>query len=388
MEFDAEAGEDSALEDSALEDNALEDNALEDNALEDNALEDNALEDNALEDNAQEDTAQEDTAQEMGDEADQASDQSADHATGEETAPRKPALTEVNPGVDRDAVVAAALDSGAGLPKYLSPSSAGMFQECPRRWKHRYIDRLPDPPGEPALAGTFAHRVLELLLQEPPEHRTPERAKELARDVWPEIGDDDDFKALSLTEEQARAFRWRSWQAIEGLWSIENPSEVVVEATEQDIRVEIGGVPFRGIVDRLDIETDGLVIADYKSGKAPTERYQDARLHQVLLYAAAVAELSGIQPARARLLYLNQRIIEVDVTENNIAEVTATLQDTWARLQEACQTGEFEAQTGPLCAWCPFVAHCPEGQSEVTKRHGAGRVRHDAPGLAIIAEAS
>lgn len=328
--------------------------------------------------------AGEDTGQETGDVTGQATGQEA----GEETAPREPVLTEVKPALDVDTAVPGAPDRGDGLPKYLSPSSAGMFQECPRRWKHRYIDHLPDPPGEPALAGTFAHRVLELLLQEPPERRTPKRAKELARDVWPEIGDDNDFKALSLTDEQARAFRWRSWQAIEGLWSIEDPSDVVVEATEQDIRVEIGGVPFRGIVDRLDIETDGLVIADYKSGKAPTERYQDARLHQVLLYAAAVAELSGIQPARARLLYLNQRIIEVDVTENNIAEVTATLQNTWARLQEACHTGEFEAQTGPLCAWCPFVAHCPEGQSEVTTRHGAGRVRHDAPGLAIIAEAS
>lgn len=284
--------------------------------------------------------------------------------------------------------VADAPEGTNGLPKYLSPSSASMFQECPRRWKHRYIDKMPDPPGEPALAGTFAHRVLELLLQEPPEGRTPERAKELARDVWPEIDGDDDFQALRLTDDEARAFRWRSWLAIEGLWSIENPAEVVVEATEQDIRVEVGGVPFRGIVDRVDVETDGLVIADYKSGKAPSSRFQDARLSQVLLYAAAVAELSGIRPARARLLYLNQRIIEVDVTDENIAEVTTTLQETWETLQRSCASGEFEAQTGPLCAWCPFLAACPEGQLEVERRHGAGLVRADAPGLAVLAEAS
>jgi putative RecB family exonuclease len=275
-----------------------------------------------------------------------------------------------------------------GRPKYLSPSSAGMFQDCPRRWKHRYIDHLPDPPGEPALVGTFAHRVLELLLQEPPERRTPERAKELARDVWPEIGEHEDFETLDLTADEARSFRWRSWLAIEGLWQIEDPSSVTVEATEQDIRVDIGGVPFRGIVDRVDVEADGLVIADYKSGRAPSARYADARLNQVLLYAAAVASLSGIRPARARLLYLNQRIIEVDVTEENIAEVTATLQATWERLKRSCEAQEFEAQTGPLCAWCPFVPHCREGIAEVEKRHLAGRVRADAPGLAVVADAS
>ena len=108
----------------------------------------------------------------------------------------------------------------------------------------------------------------------------------------------------------------------------------------------------------------------------------------MLLYAAAVAALSGIRPARARLLYLNQRIVEVDVTEDNIADVTSTLQDTWERLQAACASGKFDACTGPLCAWCPFLEHCPEGQAEVTARANEGRVRHDAPGLAIVAKAS
>jgi len=279
-------------------------------------------------------------------------------------------------------------DDESNLPKYLSPSSAGMFQQCPRKWKHRYIDKLPDPPGEPALAGTFAHRVLELLLQEPPERRTPERAKELARQVWPEIEADDDFRALELTQDKERAFRWRSWLAIEGLWHIEDPSTVTVEATEQDVRVVIGGVPFRGIVDRVDVEADGLVIADYKSGRAPSERFVSDKLDQVLLYAAALNALSGLKPARARLLYLNQRIVEVDVTEENLAEVTSMLQQTWSRLQQSCENGDFEASTGPLCAWCPFVAECPDGQAEVEQRHLAGRVRADAPGLVAIAQAS
>ena len=41
-------------------------------------------------------------------------------------------------------------------PPRLSPSGAGTFEQCPRRWRHRYVDRLPDPPGEAALAGSFA----------------------------------------------------------------------------------------------------------------------------------------------------------------------------------------------------------------------------------------
>src|SRR3954451_17143396 len=33
----------------------------------------------------------------------------------------------------------------AAPPPHLSPSSATMFRQCPRRWRHRYIERLEDP---------------------------------------------------------------------------------------------------------------------------------------------------------------------------------------------------------------------------------------------------
>ena len=54
--------------------------------------------------------------------------------------------------------------------------------------------------------------------------------------------------------------RWRAWKAIEGLWALEDPKTVDVRATEQDIQVDLGGVPFRGIVDRLGEEGDGLIV--------------------------------------------------------------------------------------------------------------------------------
>ena len=113
---------------------------------------------------------------------------------------------EVMPEV-RDVAVA---DEHLGLagdyrPRHLSPSSAGLYQQCPRKWRHRYIDRLPDPPGEPALVGTFAHLVLEHLLQLPEGQRSKEAAKKLARDHWSEIEQESDYQALELNDSQAKA---------------------------------------------------------------------------------------------------------------------------------------------------------------------------------------
>ena len=253
-------------------------------------------------------------------------------------------------------------------PRRLSPSGAGTFEQCPRRWRLRYVERLPDPPGEAALAGSFAHRVLELLMQLDPHERTVESAKGIARAEWSGVEADPDFRALGFDETRSKHFRWKAWQAIEGLWALEDPKAVDVWATEHDVEADLGGVPFRGIVDRLDEEGDGLVVTDYKSGKAPSARFRRGRLDQVLLYAAAVEQATGEMPVHARLLYLGQRPIGIKVTREEIDSVVDKLADTWAAINTACDTDEFEPRTGPLCGWCPYVDRCPEGTKEVAKR--------------------
>ena len=270
----------------------------------------------------------------------------------------------------------------AARPRHLSPSSASTFRQCPQRWKFRYVDKLPDPPGEAAVAGTFAHRVLEELLELAPDERTLESAKSLAKQVWAETSTEGDFVALGLDTDGVRNFKWTAWRAIEGLWDLEDPKTVDVVATETEVSVEIGGVPFVGFIDRVEEGPDGLVVSDYKSGRAPGRKFAEARLEQVLLYAAALAEMHGTPPVRARLMYLGQRIDESAVTADAIAEVTRRLVETWEELQERSATGDFPPQPGPLGGGCAFVRHCPEGLAEGERRHLAGSLRPDAPALA------
>ncbi len=273
----------------------------------------------------------------------------------------------------------------ADKPPYLSPSSAAAFVSCPRRWRFKYVDRLPDPSGHAALVGTFAHRVLELLCQGEPDARTVDQAKDLARQAWDEFAATQDFQKLELAEEESRAFRWQAWLAIAGLWEIEDPATVEVVSTEQKVQVELGAVPFVGVIDRVDRMGRDLVVSDYKSGTLPGYRWRHDKIQQVMLYAAALQSHTGQRPTRARLLYLGQRILDIRVTQARIDNALAMLTEAWVEIDEACGRDAFEPRPSVLCGWCPFVEQCPEGRAELVARAAEGRLPAHAPSAALVA---
>ena len=253
-------------------------------------------------------------------------------------------------------------------PKGLSPSGASMFEQCPRRWRFRYVDRIPDMPGVSAVVGTFAHRVLELLLRERSSERTLDRAKRLARSIWAEFSQRKDYRYLGLDEQKALEFRWRAWTAIEGLWVLEDPASVQVRDVEVRIDSQLGEVPFRGVVDRVDVEPDGLVVTDYKSGRYPPVRVHPDRLRQVMMYAAALQADTGETPVRVRLYYLGQNSIDSQVTEQDLSAVVEELTSTWNAILEACESDVFEPVPNRLCEYCSYVELCPEGQADIARR--------------------
>jgi putative RecB family exonuclease len=260
-------------------------------------------------------------------------------------------------------------DAAGDGPPRLSPSGASTFRQCPRRWRLRYLVRLPDPPGEAALVGTFVHRILEELLAAEPDERSVDGARDIARRLWPEVEADPHFGSLELDPDGQRAFRWRAWRCVEGYFAVEDPTTVRVAQREQRLETEVEGVPFVGVVDRTEHTSSGLTVTDYKTGRKPPARFADERLDQVLLYAAALDSV-GERPAVARLLYLGAGDLAVDADDRRVGAAAAEFAATWSAIGEARDGGDFPPRPGPLCGWCPYRAECPEGRLEVERRLG------------------
>ena len=260
----------------------------------------------------------------------------------------------------------------------LSPSSMALYDDCPKKWMYRYIEKLPDPPGISAVMGSFVHSVLEHLMKLQPEERTQDNARERATKTFNITRRTPEFCNLELTDEKISGFKWQAWKAIERLWDLENPEEVAVASTEQHLRVDVRGVPFRGYIDRVDESPEGLVVNDYKSGKPPSQEWidqsrrhlEDKHLFQVMLYSAAIAEETGVSPAIARVLYIGEQkqISEEPVTEEKLTDVTDRLLQTWEALASDLRRKKFDPNPGPLCGWCPFISHCEEGQAQANSK--------------------
>lgn len=243
----------------------------------------------------------------------------------------------------------------------VSASRAKDFLQCPLMFRLRTVDRLPEPPSPAALKGTLVHSVLENLYDLPAPDRTPESAEKLVDPAWEKLSTPENL-TLFPTEAELSAWLAEARALVHNYFRMENPRRLEPEARERFVEVEVqDGILLRGFIDRIDRAPNGAMrIVDYKTGKAPSERYVGDALFQMRFYALVMWRLEGVIPARLQLVYLGDgRTVTLDPTEEELVSFEAEVADIWERIEEAARTRSFPPRRTPLCPWCSFQAQCP-----------------------------
>ena len=267
----------------------------------------------------------------------------------------------------------------------LSPSASGMWHQCPKKWEFRYIKGIKEPSTRATLLGTFVHEILEELFALPAAERTLEAARVCGREAWPNVAGNDEFVALGLSADEVSEFHKDAWRLVNTYFDMEDPSSVEPLGLEMELDVDVEGVPFFGYIDRVDQEGDKRIVTDYKTGKSPKPQYSGDKLNQVNFYAAALEATDGKPVNGVRIIFLGDgRELTADVTPETVAETQVLLQNTWAEITEAKETGNFPHKVGPLCGWCYHVEDCEAGAAEVRSRFIRGRMRAGAPAVAKL----
>ena len=251
----------------------------------------------------------------------------------------------------------------AGL-RSLSPSRASDYKRCPQLFKFSAIDRIPTPPTVYQARGTTAHLALERLFELPAAERTPERLYDLFRTAWSEVKPTD-YPDLFEDVQAERAWGIESLTILANYFSVEDPTSFEPLSRELDMTQAVGDMTIRGILDRMEETPEGLVITDYKTGKAPPERYAMSAFFALKIYALLIRIREGRTPVALRLMYLNgPTVYEIPVNDAQLDAMERQLEALWAAINHSIETDSFPTRTGVLCDWCAYQDICPAFANE------------------------
>ncbi|MEU9888325.1 PD-(D/E)XK nuclease family protein [Sphaerisporangium sp. NPDC051011] len=274
-----------------------------------------------------------------------------------------------------------------GMPKRLytcTPSRLNTWLDCPRRYRFTYLDR-PAPLKGPAWAhnsvGASVHNALAGWWREPYERRTPAMAAILLSKGWITEGFRD--------QEQSTLWRDRARAMVSGYASTLDPSDEPV-GVERTVATRTSVIAVSGRVDRIDRRGDELVIVDYKTGRRPLTE-DDARSSLALaIYAVASARVMRRACRTVELHHVpTGSIVQWTHTDESLARHIGRAEDIAREASEADEryrdwragTGDrasdragagasipagldasLPPRPGPMCSWCDYRRHCPEGQ--------------------------
>ena len=268
------------------------------------------------------------------------------------------------------------------LPGSLSPSKIASFKDCALAFRLSVIDRLPEPPSPHAAKGTLVHRALELLMwEEEPADRTEAAAFSKLERAVPEILDGEEYAGLPWEDGERDSFVADARQLVSNYFRLEYPRHVKVLGTELRMSVQLGDLKLSGIIDRLELDEDGeLVVTDYKTGRAPSESFEQNRLGGVHFYAFLCEQVFGRRPVRIQLLHLREPLaISAAPSDQSIRGMQQQTTAIWSAVEQACQREDFRPKPGRLCSYCAYHEFCPAAGGDLARLVGPAGERGLAP---------
>lgn len=247
------------------------------------------------------------------------------------------------------------------LPNSLSPSRVESFVTCPLAFRFSNIDKIPEPPSLPATRGSMVHLALQFFFELPPLDRTAaalDRCVDRAAIVYQS---EPEYVDLQLDDDAAAAFLQESRRLAATYLTLEDPTTIKAIGLELKLEARVGDLILRGIIDRLDLGPDGeLIVNDYKTGRAPSQRFEQKSLSGVNFYAFLCESVFGRRPAAVRLIYLKSGEIITSVPSAQSTKFIRTRTGAvWSAVERACDRDDFRPKPGPLCSYCSYQPWCP-----------------------------
>ncbi|MHB2026174.1 MAG: RecB family exonuclease [Elusimicrobiota bacterium] len=246
-----------------------------------------------------------------------------------------------------------------------SPSRLGTYQDCPRRYRYRYVEKIRRPEQSvEAYLGVCVHRALEELYARASHGRImPE--KELAV-FFDETWEKDWSKNVILRDPRYQPLDWKTighdclslyYRAhapfnADRTVGLEKKIGFYLPVGEENYRIE-------GYIDRLAAAPDGAFeIHDYKTGRSlPTQEDVDSD-RQLAIYDAAVRAAWPDVPV-VRLVWHYLRHGKTMISRRTPEQLADLKGDIAHLIRTIKEDRDFVPRQSPLCGWCEYRDICP-----------------------------
>lgn len=237
------------------------------------------------------------------------------------------------------------------LPRPLSHSSITLYNECPQKYKFKYVDKIPEKPRHFFSFGQSVHLALEYFygVKEPKAPSLEDLLKHY-REIWVKGGYKDDRQEQEYFEEGRQILtRFHDKHAK----TFHLPYFV-----EYGFNFEVDGVPVTGKVDRVDKLEDGrLLILDYKTGKQLKTGRIDVDA-QLTMYQLACEK--GLGAEVAELVFYHLPTLKEHKSTRRSAELVDGLKSTIVTTAESITKEKFDPKPmDSVCKWCDYKPICP-----------------------------
>tara|TARA_R110002096_G_scaffold136556_8_gene289304 strand:+ start:1057 stop:1824 length:768 start_codon:yes stop_codon:yes gene_type:complete len=242
--------------------------------------------------------------------------------------------------------------------KTYSYSQLNAFKSCGEKYKIIYIDNKKNAKeGIEAFMGKRVHDTLEwiykyserVLFKDIEEFYDDNWAKNWHKEIYAvkDISSDEYYKTgkhclANYYYKYGPEFNQNSY------------------ATEMMINFNLDEFSFRGIIDRLDCDSDGnWIIHDYKAGKRILSVPASKKDGQLALYQMAIMQepsIKNIKSIELRWHFLQQGIERSVIhTEESLNKIKENLK---GMVHNIIDSNEFEPKETMLCNWCHYWEDC------------------------------
>ena len=238
-----------------------------------------------------------------------------------------------------------------------SASRLKTYLECKRKYYYRYIQKIKAKDEEEMNEGQFLHKVLEYLFNEKSFYTSKEEMQKALDILLDRLHPDQGAKAAYqklLWKEKLKGFVDAQIAHFAEDWK--------VLEREKEFEGDIGGLHFKGRIDRIDQDATHTFVLDYKSGNVEKEPkrlnpdkitdFQMSVYHQLLS-----GKYQNINLAFLKILEKGeiQRVTLLEERNMLLGEHIITLKQTKSFVAEKCDDLQ-------RCKYCEFTLMCERGE--------------------------